>query len=173
MSEPYDDALADMSVTCHSYTHARRYPLVIGKIGEFTLPTPLSPAQISTLLASFFFLLVTRGLWGGVLPRMVNVFILIVVPLGMTWAVRHLRMEGRSPVKMLIGLVSYWAAPRHGWSRGSRIWTRPHPQRLVQPILIVPAPAGVRTRVERPRRRAAVADLKPAPRWAALDDKAA
>lgn len=132
---PIDDGTA--SVTCHSYTHARRYPLVIGKIGGFALPTPLSPAQIITLLASFFVLLATRRWWGLFTPGLFDVLVLVIVPGTATWAVRHLRMEGRTPIKMLIGLVTLAASPTNGTVRGRQQWAPRRPRPTRQPVFIV------------------------------------
>jgi hypothetical protein len=165
MSARDGDQIPD-SMVCYSYTAARRHPLVIGKIGGFVRPSPLSPAQIATLLGSFSLLLVSRGLWGMFLPGIVRLFLLVTGPCGLTWAVRHLRMEGRSPIKMLLGQLSYWSAPRHGWVRGRGQWLRPRPIRVAQRIVVVPAAAP-------PARRKARAPVPvPAiqrPRWACLD----
>lgn len=167
-----DDVAA--SVTCHSYTHARRYPLVIGKIGGFALPTPLSPAQIATMLASFFVLLATRRWWGLFTPGLFDVLVLVLAPAALTWAVRHLRMEGRSPIKMLIGLLTLAAAPSNGTVRGRQQWARQRPRRLRQPIYIV----GDTTTTTQPV-DAIQTPAPPAPRaaeassWACLSEDAA
>ena len=178
MADDYDDDLRAEGITCHSYTHARRYPLVIGKVGGFALPTPLSPAQIGMLLGSFFVMLTTRRIWGALLPGMLNGVLLVVVPAALTWAIRHLRMEGRSPFKMLVGQLSYLAAPRDGWARGQQRWLRPGPVRLSQPIVIVSD-----TELDRPLQptrsappvtadRTALQELRPTARWAALEEVA-
>jgi hypothetical protein len=132
-----DDASVTASVTCYSYTYARRYPMVIGKIGGFALPTPLSPSQVVTLLGSFLGLLATRRWWGILTPGLVDAVFLIVVSGGLTWAVRHLRMEGRSPFKMLVGVITLAAAPRGGVVRGRQVWATERPQRLIERIYIV------------------------------------
>lgn len=130
-------------VSCHSYTHARRFPIVIGKIGGFVLPTPLSPSQIATLIGSFFVMLATRSLWGMVLPGMADALVLMLLPGVLTWAVRHLRMEGRAPLKMLFGLISLAAAPTHGTTRGRQSWSEPRPSRAHQRIFSTgPDPAA-------------------------------
>jgi hypothetical protein len=163
----------DEVLVCYSYTAARRYPLVIGKVGGFVLPTPLSPAQVAMLLGSFFGLLATRRLWGMVLPGGLSLLVQLAVPCGLAWAVRHLRMEGRSPVRMMFGQLAYAAAPRHGWARGRATRSAPRPLRVSQRIVIVPAaapvdgpPAGRRTPNGPPT--SAVVELAP-PRWACLE----
>jgi len=108
-------------VICRSYTHARRHPLVLGRIGGFTLPTPLSPAQLAVLVGSFLVLLGTADAWGWLLPGVARLLVMIVVPLALTWALRHLRFEGRSPVRMLLGLLSLATQPRNGVVRGRAV----------------------------------------------------
>ena len=104
-------------VACRSYTHARRYPWVIGKIGGWQLPTQLSPAQLAALGATLLVLVQTRSLWAH-LPRMLNLLVEIALPAGSAWAVRHLRMEGRTPLRALCGLAAYLATPRLGRLQG-------------------------------------------------------
>lgn len=174
------------SVTCHSFTHARRYPLVIGKIGGFPLPSPLSPAQVAALLGCFFFLLLTRGWWGILTPGIVDAVVLIAAPGWFAWAVRHLRMEGRSPLKMLGGICALVFAPPLGVVRGRQLWTNPRQQRISSRIYIIgdttdaqvepdQAPAsywpGSSTAQRRPP--ATISDLRPKPRWACLSEEAA
>lgn len=117
-------AASSDSIDCRSYTRARRHPLVIGKIGGWTLPTPISPTQLLVLLGSFLALLWTRGVWahlGGVGNLVVQGF----VPLLLAWMVRHLRVEGRPPLRALAGLAGYFTAPRAGVLRGRSARYRP------------------------------------------------
>lgn len=124
-------------VTCRSFTAARRFPMVFGVIGGFVLPVPLSPAQAITFLTSFITLFLTRGLWGFLLPGTITFLVLVGVPIGLTWAVRHLRLEGRSPLKTAVGICTLWLAPPQGVLRGATART-PQPVRLRQKVLIVP-----------------------------------
>ncbi len=107
----------DDSVACRSYTHARRHPLVIGKIQGYTLPSPWTPAQLGVLVASFLVLLWTRPVWAH-LGGFLNLLVLLGVPIALMWCVRHLRMEGRSPARMAMGALSYVARPRGGSLHG-------------------------------------------------------
>jgi hypothetical protein len=91
--------------------------LVVGKIGGYALPTPLTPAQVGTLLASACGLLATHRVW-GVLPGRAELVVTVAVPLVLTWAVRHARIEGRAPFRAALGLLSYLARPRRGVRRG-------------------------------------------------------
>ncbi|MDH3369072.1 MAG: conjugal transfer protein [Gemmatimonadota bacterium] len=170
----YHDS-ADVSVTCYSYTHARRFPLVIGKIGGFALPTPLSPSQLGTLLGSFFLMLASRRWWGVIVPGIGDALFLVVIPGTLTWAVRHLRMEGRSPVKMLFGVASLLLAPTQGTVRGRQVWTKARPERRFERIFIAGdttnhAPVELRPQ---PKRSQALAQLRPTSPWACLDEEAA
>lgn len=168
------DGRATNWVTCYSYTHARRFPLVIGKIGGFTLPTPLSPSQSATLLGSFFLMLGSRRWWGAFLPGMADALFLVLVPGTLTWAVRHLRMEGRNPVKMLLGLLSLLLAPTQGTVRGRQVWAKARPRRMIERIYIA-GDTTSHTPLEshpRPKPSPAVAQLLPTSPWACLDDEA-
>lgn len=104
-------------VVCRSYTYARRYPLVIGKIGGAQLWWPLSVLQLVVLCASLITLFWTRSLWAH-LAGPANLIIALGVPLGLTWMVRHLRLEGRSPLRTLLGAATYAFAPAHGLRHG-------------------------------------------------------
>jgi hypothetical protein len=117
----------DHGVSCRSYTHARRYPWVIGKIGGWQLPTQLTPVQLAALGATLLLLVHTRSLWAH-LPRMLDLLVELALPVGSTWAVRHLRMEGRAPLRALCGLAVFVATPRAGRLRG-----RPYRERRACP----------------------------------------
>ncbi|WP_405194451.1 hypothetical protein [Streptomyces anulatus] len=94
----------------HCYTKGRKFPLVIvkwpggrGRIwgGPYTLP------QMGVLAVTFGVLMLTRGLWAHF--GLVNFFIAIGVPYGLSLLVRHVQVEGRSPLSVAgsaIGLVS-------------------------------------------------------------------
>lgn len=114
-------------VACRSYTHARRYPWVIGRIGGWQLPTQLTIAQLLAIGGTLAGLLVTRELWAH-LPRMANLFVEVAVPSSAAWAARHLRIEGRSPLSAFAGLMGYLAAPKHGKVHGKAL---PHPRPAV------------------------------------------
>lgn len=116
------------AITCRSYTRARRHPLVIGKIGGWTLPTPITPAQLGVLTGSFLALLWTRALWAH-LGELGNLVVQGLVPLTLAWAVRHLRIEGRPPLRAAVGLAQYLASPREGALRG-RAFREPRPARV-------------------------------------------
>lgn len=103
---------------CRSYTHARRFPLVIGKVGGYALPTPLTPAQVVVLLGTVVLELSTRRYWAR-FPGPLDLVVAMVLPLALAWAVRHATVEGRSPLRFAMGLLTYAMRPRRGL-RGGR-----------------------------------------------------
>jgi hypothetical protein len=97
-------------VLCRCYTRARRHPKVVGSVQGHPLPFGLIlwTVQVGVLVASFVALMWTRGFWGQAVPGAPGqLAVLMVVPAGLTWTVRYARMEGRSPVQMLVGAAAY------------------------------------------------------------------
>jgi hypothetical protein len=90
---------------------------VIGKIGGWQLPTQLSLVQLAAMGVALLVVVDTRGLWAH-LPRVANLLTEIAVPGACGWATRHLRLEGRTPLRALGGLVAYLATPPLGRVQG-------------------------------------------------------
>lgn len=118
---------------CHSYTFARKYPKLIGRIRSgigndrgWTIPGgPYSPLQIGTFVGSLVILIWARELWAhfGAL----NLAIYIALPVGLAFVVRHLQIENRPPYRFLIGFVKYVAGKNRGVRNGRRVQQpRPH-----------------------------------------------
>jgi hypothetical protein len=105
---------------CRTYTHARRFPLVIGKVGGYALPTPLTPAQVGVLLGTVALEVWTRRWWAH-LPALPALLIAMALPLALAWAVRHATVEGRSPLRYARGALGYATRPRHGRRAGVRV----------------------------------------------------
>ena len=139
---------ADPDVTCRSYTHARRYPWVIGKIGGWQLPTQLTLAQLAAIASTLLLLAGTRPLWAH-LPRMGNLLVEIAVPTGAAWGARHLRVEGRTPLRALAGLLSYLARCGRASVRGTTL--RQPRERLGGWLVVSPCPGGWPEPGDRPR----------------------
>lgn len=118
--------MATEPIVCHSYGHAHKHPAVIGKIAGWTLPTPVTPTQLGVFVGSFVALLSTNRIWGAFLPGVMKLIVLGGVPVTLAWAVRHLRVEGRSPVQMASGVFTLVCAPRTGtlFGRTYRGWRR-------------------------------------------------
>lgn len=104
-------------IECRSYTFARRYPLVVGKIGGAALWWPMSLTQLGVLVVSVVVLFRTRGWWAH-LGALGNLALGVGLPAVLTWMVRHLRIEGRSPLRTLVGAAGYLFAPRRGLRHG-------------------------------------------------------
>ena len=104
-------------VQCRTYTYARRYPLVIGKIGGATLWWPMSLLQMGVLVASVVLLFHTRALWAH-LGTLGNLTVGVGLPAALAWMVRYMRIEGRPPLRSLVGALGYAFAPRHGLLHG-------------------------------------------------------
>lgn len=123
-------------IHCATYTHARRHPMVLGRIAGWTPPFQLSLTQIGVLLVSFYAMVQTWRWWAPVLPSSLALIVGAGVPIGLTWAVRRVRVEGRSLPRAVMGWVSLWSVPTKGQLRG-----RPHREFRAVPL------AGVRMNV--------------------------
>lgn len=104
-------------IQCRTYTHARRFPLVIGKVGGYALPTPLTPAQVVVLLGTVTLELMTRQYWAR-FPGPLDLVVALILPVGLSWVVRHATVEGRSPLRFAMGLLTYAIRPRRGLRDG-------------------------------------------------------
>ena len=124
------EAVEPPQVHCATYTHARRHPMVLGRIAGWTPPFQLSLAQIGVLLVGFWVMFQTWRLWAPALPSSLALIIGAGVPIGLTWAVRRVRVEGRSLARAALGWVSLWSTPPKGTLRG-----RPH--REYRPVSLV------------------------------------
>lgn len=123
------------SVTCASYTFARRHPMVLGRIGGWAPPFQLSIAQLVVLVVSFAALVWTWSAWAPLLPDSLATMATMGVPTGAAWALRRVRIEGRSLPRGLLGYLTQWSTPRGGAvagrpyrpgrprrAAGSRVW---------------------------------------------------
>ena len=106
------------AIRCATYTHARRHPMVLGRIAGWTPPFQLSLTQIGVLLVSFYAMVQTWGLWATALPDSLALILGVGIPVGLTWAVRRVRVEGRSLPRAALGWVMLWSVPPKGVLRG-------------------------------------------------------
>lgn len=116
----------DLFLPCRVYTHARRHPVVIGNIQGLRIP-PVTPAQLFVGIGSLAVLLMTQPLWahlGGAL----NSLVMFAVPLGLAFAARALRVEGRAPWRAGLGWLMLAFAPR----RGTRLGRPERPERAAR-----------------------------------------
>jgi hypothetical protein len=101
-----------------SYTRARRYPWVIGKIQGWTIPLgPYTGTQLGMLIGGVFLLVNTYALWSPLGPLALPI---LAAPVAATWVVRHAKIEGRAPLRALAGYATLLAEPACG-----RIGARP------------------------------------------------
>jgi hypothetical protein len=108
----------DGTITCGSYTHARRFPKVIGKLSGWT-PWwgPWTITQYGVLVGGFLVLKITGPLWAR-FSGPVNAVLLIGVPFGLAWYARSAKVEGRSPLRAAIGLAALLVVPPTGRRQG-------------------------------------------------------
>jgi hypothetical protein len=95
----------------YSYTQALRHPVIIGHVAGWRLPWALSASQFGAMAAMTGLLLVTRPLWAH-LGSVGNLAVFTVALAGATWAVRHWRVEGRSPFLFAAGVATVLLSPR-------------------------------------------------------------
>jgi len=115
-------------VRCASYTHARRHPMVLGQIAGWTPPFQLTITQIVVLLGTFVALVWSWSLWARFLPSTIALLVAMGLPTGSAWAVRRVRVEGRSLVRAGVGYVGLWCGPSRGVVAG-RPYREPRPAR--------------------------------------------
>ncbi|MEV7004014.1 hypothetical protein AB0N62_41200 [Streptomyces sp. NPDC093982] len=136
----------------HSYTRARKHPLVIGKLpGAGRLPGgPYTITQVMTMVISFGLLVMTRDLWAHF--GATNFILMALIPWGLAWVLRYARLDGRDPARAVRSLLIYSSTPAQGRLAGK-------PQRVARPLLAT-ATCTVRVGTERP---APAAATKPVP----------
>ncbi|WP_067889133.1 hypothetical protein [Actinomadura chibensis] len=121
-----------------SYTRARRFPWVIGKIQGWTIPLgPYTATQLGVLIGGLYLLIKTFDLWRrlGVLAVVV-----IALPFAATWAVRHAHIDGRTPLRALGGMAALLTEPRCG-RIGGRPARDPRPATLGGGVRLSALPA--------------------------------
>jgi len=115
-----------------NWTEARRFPLVLGKIGRWVMPFTVTLYQLGTFIGASIVLLVTRPLW-AVGPGLVNLAAILGIPVGLAWTSRYFRLEGRGPISAIIGYASYALSPKRGLYKGKpyrQAWTTEADRRL-------------------------------------------
>ncbi|MFD8732335.1 hypothetical protein [Streptomyces sp. NPDC059611] len=136
----------------HSYTRARKHPLVIGKLpGAGRLPGgPYTITQVMTMVISFGLLVMARDLWAHF--GAMNFVLMALIPWGLAWVLRYARLDGRDPARAVRSLFIYSSTPAQGRLAGK-------PQRAGRPRL---ATATCTVRVRSAERPAAESAPQPA-----------
>ncbi|MDH6710925.1 hypothetical protein P3T27_007676 [Kitasatospora sp. MAA19] len=104
------------------YTRARRSPVVVGVVpggggrGLRLVGGPYTVTQLGAMVVSVVVLVVLRPVWGG--HGLVDLVVLVGVPFGAAFALRHLHVDGRNPAAAAASVVMMLAAPRAGRLRG-------------------------------------------------------
>lgn len=102
-----------------TYTRGRRQPYLIRKWPGSNWALPLGPYTITQLVVfvgSVYLLLSYRDVWARFGP--LNLVIGVGVPLLLTYATRHTRIEGRDPLRTGVALVGLMMQPRNGYLGG-------------------------------------------------------
>lgn len=133
----------------HSYTQALRHPVIIGHVAGWRLPWALSASQLGAVAGMSGLLLVTRPVW-AYLGAVGNLAVFTLLVAGSGWAVRHWRIEGRSPFLVAVGIATVILSP--GCRRGVRSGMpagQPRPTRS-SPVGVVirPGPLGLGRRAD-------------------------
>ncbi|MEU8810641.1 hypothetical protein ACN6LC_004515 [Streptomyces violaceoruber] len=118
---PAADVDEDLVGRC--YTKARRAPLVHGVVRSvnggpnFRLPFgPYTLTQLAAIVLSVALLVLSRPLWGG--HGLADVLVLLLVPFGAAFAMRHLHIDGRNPAAAVVSVILMLASPRWGRLHG-------------------------------------------------------
>lgn len=109
----------DTTTVGRTYTRGRRQPYLIRKWPGSNWALPMGPYTITQLLVfvgSVYLLFTYRDVWAHFGP--VNLVIGIGIPVVLTYATRHTRIEGRDPLRAAIALVSLLLQPRGGYLNG-------------------------------------------------------
>ena len=111
----------------HSYTQALRHPVIIGHVAGWRLPWALSASQLGAVAGTTGLLLITRPVWAH-LGSIGNLALFVLAVFVSGWTVRHWRIEGRSPFRVLAGTVNVVCSPgcRLGVRNGKPV-TLPRP----------------------------------------------
>lgn len=147
------------------YTRAHRTQMVIGKLGDFRLPSPITLHQAGAIGITFLFVWNTRNIWGFLTfgSGFIRFFIICAVPLAVGWIVRYAKIEGRKPQQAALGLLSAYI----GQPLSRFLKTRPERPRRERwapyfggetPSAVIAAPEGkkaAKTQQDRDKKRKA------------------
>ncbi|WP_149563847.1 hypothetical protein [Streptomyces cacaoi] len=163
MSEQ-EQPLGEGQLIGRCYTKARRLPLVLGQWeGRRLWGGPYTVPQLVTMFVVLLGMVAAFPLWGHF--GLLNVLPLVGVPYAASFAVRSLRIEGRSPFAVLASLTLLATAPHQGRLGGQPL-RAPRPAVLFGASTLTWHPAPTPT-TGRTKRRAADVLASPLPTPAA------
>lgn len=139
-----------------SYAKAHRHGHVVGLLpgGQ---PIPFGPytlTQVGLFIGTLVVLYLTRSLWMH-FGFVGNLLVLFGLPVGLAFAERFVRPEGRSPLRSVLALAGYASAPRGGRVRGRSRPTRPRAHRPARAIFVRDLPDPLTPTSPRPAPTAA------------------
>jgi hypothetical protein len=107
---------SDQTEVVRWYTHARRFPILIGKAGMNGDPLPGGPytsTQVVAWFGTLALLYLTRDVW-GVFSGFTNGVFLLGIPILVGWAARWIPHDARNPLLVAAGWVRCFGAPPAG-----------------------------------------------------------
>lgn len=116
----------DGTAVGRTYTTGRRQPYLIRKWpgSDWVLPMgPYTITQLAVLVGSVYLLFSYRGLWAHF--GAFNVVLGVGIPVALTYATRHTRVEGRDPLRAGVALAGLLLRPGGGYLNGAPV----HPGR--------------------------------------------
>lgn len=105
------------TIVCATYTHARRHPMVLGRIAGWTPPIQLSLSQLAIIVIVVWIEAQTWHWWAP-LPHAVRAALAIGAPCAAAWTFRRARVEGRSLPRAVVGWATYLVTPPGGRASG-------------------------------------------------------
>jgi hypothetical protein len=106
-------------IDCACYTHARRHPEVLGRIGRTVLPVQVTGAALVTWCVAFVGLVVSWARWwGAFVPVPMAVLVVAGVPVALGWLAMVTSIGGRNPFLAAGGVVRYLLRVRAGVVNG-------------------------------------------------------
>lgn len=129
----------DQSEVVRWYTHARRFPILIGKAGMNGDPLPGGPYTSTQVIAWFGTLALmyfTRGTWGQ-FSGLTNGVLLLGIPILVGWAARWIPHDARNPVLVAAGWARCFGAPPAGRVDGMPVRLR-QPYRMRHQYVVDP-----------------------------------
>jgi hypothetical protein len=109
-------AASDQTEVVRWYTHARRFPILIGKAGMNGDPLPGGPytsTQVVGWFGTLTLLYLTRDMWGQ-FGGFTNGVLLLGIPILVGWAARWIPHDARNPILVGAGWVRCFGAPPAG-----------------------------------------------------------
>lgn len=88
--------------------------MVLGHIAGWAPPFQLTITQVLVVLATFIFLTWSWSAWAPRLPATLSFMAAVGLPIAAAWAVRHVRLEGRSLARTALGYVALLSTPSTG-----------------------------------------------------------